>query len=364
MYEKEEIENLRRAIGNMAAFFSLPSGTTPFQLRLAAYYAASTWFLEQFQVFPMFVLYGNSGCGKTSLLDGLGEFCYKPVTVNISAETEATFRETLSKTNDGTAIIEESEDSTTSDKIEAFIKGRYSRKTGIAHKMIPTKSGSWAPTEYHTFGATIIHRRDHFNDQATESRCIYLPIQFNGLRSKSDYQSIPDMLAEGPRRYLDDARSTTLPSKVTILPDNIMGRVADTYDPILKIAQLLDDKPFIQELIRELQFADAAFRHGQTYSPKALVFKALLACMEQSGALDLSKSVCVERNICQHLRSNYMQGLTPNSAAKLLRELGFVVKQSGGVNKVMGITISQLANAAREAGVEDELLSNLISKGP
>ena len=358
-----EEEKLKSAVDTMVLLLRFPSGATDFQLRKAAYYAATTWHLWQFDRFPFLVLYGSTGTGKSSLMEGLSEFCLRPVEINISSETPATLRKSFDDANNGTALIEESEDPTMSAEVEAYLRNRYARATGKARKSVPTGARGWKVEEYFTFGATILHRRDHFADPAIENRAIWLPLQLNTARGKSSYGPVPQDLATDVVQVLSDTGGIRLTDASSILPESVLGRVADNYEPLLGLAKLLDDRPFIAELNNELKIATAAFRDGQTYSPRALVFKALLACLTVGEQLNLNRSVFVERQICKHLQNYYAQGLKPRAASKYLRELGFRLGQSGGFTKVMGITVPQLSKASLETGVVDDLLAKIAGEG-
>lgn len=366
MNKKETMETLKGVIDNVSVFLELVSGTTDYQRRKAAYYCVTTHFHHKFDKFPPFVLYGATGVGKSSLIDGMEPFCYNPVRINISQTTKASVREDFSRASPGTILVEESEDSTVNNEILAYLKGRYARTTAISGKMEPVGERGWGKKEYFTYGATIIHRRDHFEDQAMENRSIWLEIQLNEGRAKSSYtKTIPQDLVSPVVEQLQSIADIEFEDPV--VPDHVPGRIVDTYEPILSLAQALDDKPFLRELMNELDIATAAFRDGQTYSPKVLVFKALLGCLTRGDSLDLNKSVSVEKDICKHLQNYYMQGMRPRTVAKYLRELGLKDKEhiriSGGVTKVTALTIPLLAKISQQLGVTDEILAKMAREG-
>lgn len=352
-------KNLKEVIDNIGNCLELPSGANTFQLRTAAYYVTATWHVPKFKKFPYLVLYGSTGVGKSDLLEALGLFAKSPVQINASGITPSALRDLFSHANEGTALLEEFEDTKFSEEIERYLNARYSKQTQNIVKMKPVGGRGWELQEYHTFGATIMHRRDHFRDQAIENRCIWLHIALNTTRQKNGYALIPDVITEDLVADLQGLSSLNLPDEPD-WPAGIAPRVAETYDPILRLAQLADDKPYIAELSKHIQIADAAFRDGQTYEPKALVLRGLIACLTTTSptgndTLNLSKSVEVTE-ICRYLQVNYQRGLVPRQAAENLRELGFELRQSGGRTKVMGITAPQLARACQETAIIDELV--------
>lgn len=355
----EDIEKLKTAVSDIALYLTLVSGATEFILRKAAYYCVATWFLDKFDRFAPFVAYGDTGVGKSSLMDGMEPFCFRVVRINISSTSAKSLREDFTQASPGTAIMEESEDSTQNAEILAYLKGRYARTTARASKMAKSEAGDWEQKKYITYGATIVHRRDHFEDQAMESRSIWNEIQQNEQRAKKSYSSsIPSDLTEPVVKLLKGVGDIELPEPD--VPEEIPGRIVDVYEPLLSLAQLLDDTPFLRELINEMHVATAIFRDGQAYSPKALVFKALLGCLQEGQLYNLKKSVSVEREICKHLQNYYMQGMRPRTAAKYLRELGFQLAVIGGVNKVVGVTLPQLARVSRRVGVTDDILIKMV----
>ncbi|MFC1958339.1 hypothetical protein ACFLV6_00230 [Chloroflexota bacterium] len=360
-------ENLKRAIDNMEILLEAPSGATSFQLRTAAYYVAATWFLSKFKKFAYLVIYGSTGVGKSDLLEALGKFCKIPVFINISGTTARALRNLFDDANEGSALLEEYADTQYSGEIDQYLNARYSRQTQTMRKLVKVRDNDWEVAKYETFGATVIHRRDHFKDQALENRCIWLHIQTNTNRSRNDYSPIPEYLIEDVVNDLKAASVIDLPDKPD-WPTNIAPRVAETYDPILRLAQLIDDKPYLAELNNHIQIADASFRDGQTYEPKTLVVRGLVACLTHTNLttgdyLDLNKSVEITE-ICRHLQYNYQHGLVPRQAADSLRELGFSLRQSGGRTKVMGITVPQLAKACQETAIVDELVAKAARSTP
>jgi len=357
----ENVEKLKTAVTDITIYLGLVSGTSDYQLKKCGYYCVSTHYIHKFDKFPPLIPYGETGSGKTSLMDGMEPFCFNPVKINVSQTTKASVREDFQKASPGTVLVEESEESTENPEITAYLQNRYARSTGKASKMVPAGTRSWQKQGYDTFGASVIHRRDHFQDPAMENRAIWLELQRNDDRPKKSYlDKIPEELVDPVLELIKEAGDINLPEPD--VPDHLPGRVIDTYRPIIIFAQALDDKPFLRELMNELDIAAAAFRDGQSYSPKVLVFKALLGCLTRGETLYLDRSIFVEKDICKFLQNNYMQGMRPRNAVKYLRELGLKDKEhlilSSGVTKVTSLTIPLLAKISKQLGVVDETLAN------
>jgi len=357
--ERRVKEKIKEAIDQMVTMLEIVSGADKFQLRTAGYYAATTWHLGEFDRFPYLVFYGGSGVGKSELMKATSYFCYSPVLINASTETAKVIREKFDQAKDGTAVMEEFGDSTLGEDIYNYLNGRYARATGTASKMSPTGYGGWLPKQYITFGATLIHRLEHFKQPTLQNRSIWLYILYNpGSYAKAtDIEGLTGDIVN----VLEETRWVTLPANYKT--PKLAPRVVDTYDPILRLANYIGDKEYLEEVNKHMQLADAAFKDGQTYQPKSLVLRGLIASLtvgDPAGGemLDITKSVKVS-DITETIRRNYQQGLTTRQANQYLDEMKFTVRPSGGYPKVMAITIPQLTKACMEQGIRDDLVVKL-----
>jgi hypothetical protein len=354
-------EKIKQAIDDMVKILELVSGATEFQLRTCAYYATANWHLSEFDRFGYLVYYGNSGIGKTETMTATSLFCCKRVLINASTETSKMMREKFDEAKNGTAVLEEFGDTPLGEEVYNYLNGRYARGTATAGKMEPgVKANTWKQKKYETFGATLIHRLEHFKQPTLENRSIWLYLQFNpGSYVKvADIQSMTSDIV----KILDDTKSIILPTNYDL---GKSSRTLDTYEPILRLAHYLDDKKYLEEIDKMVQLADAAFRDGQTYHPKALVLRGLIAVLtvdtvKTGSYLNLKKSVKVN-DITKHITQNYQQGITPRQAHQYLKEMQFTVRGSGGYPTVMAITAPQLAKACLEQGITDDLVTNLMN---
>ena len=350
---------LKSVITTARYAFMLTSGATDFQLQIAAYYAAATWHTNKFDRFPFLALYGDTGVGKTTLMDAMEPICFNPVRISMGSETSATIRQKFGKASPGTVLVEEMEQAKMTEVVSGYLVGRYALSSAHAAKMAPTGERGWQEEEYITFGATVMHCRDHFQDPAIENRCIWLNMQLNAVRPKKSYYPVDRETMDSIAQVFEDTSNIDLPEME--YPKDIIGRVADTYEPVMRLAQAVGDQSFIEEVVKQMRVANIAFRDGQAYSPKALVLKALIGCLavdDSSGAHLHIRSVAVEKELCKFMQNNYNQGMSSRNACQNLKEMGFTLRPSGGINKVMDITVPQLANACLQLGVVDELVAN------
>lgn len=357
--ERRVKEKIKEAIDGIVTLLEIVSGADKFQLRTAGYYAVTTWHLCEFDRFPYLVFYGVTGVGKTELMEATSYFCYMPVIINASTETPAVIREKFDQANEGTAVMEEFGDYNLGEDIYNYLNGRYARATAKASKMSPTGYGGWLPKQYVTFGATLVHRLEHFKQPTLQNRSIWLYI----LYTPGSYAKAMDIkgLTGDIVKVLKESQPVKLPAAYT--SPKLSPRVIDTYDPILRLANYLDDKDYLEEVHKHMQIADAAFRDGQTYHPRALVLRGLIASLTVTDPvggemLDITKSVKVS-DITEVIRRNYQQGLTTRQCNQYLEEMKFTVRPSGGYPKVMAVTIPHLTKACIEQGIRDDLVVKL-----
>ncbi|MBN2455426.1 MAG: hypothetical protein JXB29_02640 [Sedimentisphaerales bacterium] len=357
-------EKIKKAIDEMVNLLEIISGAAAYQLRTAAYYASLTWHLQEFDRFPYLVYYGNSGVGKSELITATSYFCYNLVHINASTETAKVIREKFDASNGGTAVMEEFGDSPLGEEVYSYLNGRYARATATAGKMTPTQSGGWKQKEYKTFGATLIHRLEHFRQPTLQNRSIWLYILFN----PGAYAKAADIkgMAQDIAKVLRETMSTQIPTSYET--PKFAPRIVDTYEPILRLANFLNDSEYLKEVHKEMQIADSAFKDGQTYQPKGLLLRGLIALLtiaDPNGGekLDISKSIKIA-DILEVIRRNYQQGLTTRQANQYLEEMHFTVRQSGGYPKVMALTVPQLTKACLEQGIRDELVVKLAGNNP
>jgi len=358
--EPEEVQALRDAIEFIDAALDAAAGLDKNARKLCAYYAAATWHLPRFDKFPALAIYSTLASGKTQVLKVMEKVCFNVHALDARKMTDAALRETFSEAQGGTLVIEEGDTA----ELETWVHGRYAKETAKAAKMGTTKAKDWEKREYNTFGATIIHKRELFNDASLESRCIWLAVHPNRQRSRGSYSLPADYMTDLITQFLKEASKIDL-AKHAQAPGDIAGRVVDVYEPILLLAEVAEDVEFKQWLIgTHMRLADAAVKDGQTWEPSALVIKALLAILADRGygdSLDYSKPIKIDKDLGTRLRSDYQESLHPRKVTKIIRDQGFALRTSGGVT-VIDINLNTLAAACIRFGIKDELLEKALKQ--
>jgi len=117
-----------------------------------------------------------------------------------------------------------------------------------------------------------------------------------------------------------------------------------------------DDTDWFQYAVGELQRAIASLSEGQGEEPNQLVVSKLVSLAIDPNAQQLKQRVPL-KDITKALKDD---GYNLNSwqVGKILRDLGFDKKLSGGTNYI-SIDKAHLLNVANKLGIDDDLLKQM-----
>jgi len=151
------------------------SGLEPEDARTAVYYAAATWGVDQLDMFPIFPLlrfYGPPGTGKSRAMKVLASWCCKPKTLSGKRITVAALRDELAIAYQGTALIEEADETADDEGCEQLLAARCETSTAELELKRKDNQDNWQQEHVRIYGATVVHYRRAFIDQAIASRSI------------------------------------------------------------------------------------------------------------------------------------------------------------------------------------------------
>jgi hypothetical protein len=320
-------------------------------------YCISTNALPDLNRFPMLVFKGAMGTGKSSAQKAVGKFARNPKLISLRGRTLPTVRDDLAECHEGTAIIEEGDSSWKQADSESLLSDRCQRDTAEAAIKMPSGDGSWKTDYKKYFGATVIHRRMPFGDAALAGRSIIIRFLRNTGKTYPGANWAPDeTLVKVAHEYMRGV-DLRLPSVKPL--EGVDARIMDTYSPILGVAQLLEDSPFLEYLKSQLQTATLSLREAQSSEPEPLILNALMECLgrDKKGGLDFLRRVPFS-DISDKVERAEHAYLKPHQIGSILRDLNFKVVKSHGVSKVE-VTPAGLIAACEQFGIEDEALSGL-----
>lgn len=342
---------------SMDTLLSCVTGLDEFLRKQVVYYTLATHALESLATFPILVPKGPTGTGKSSCLEVIARFAYRPLTFSLKSMTSAAIRDRLTECRGGTAIIEEADQAWKTDGFESLLSDRYKKATAKAARKVPDGEGGWLTQNSAFFGATVLHRRIPFADAAVSGRSV--PIRFRAVNNRT-FAPLDDIV--GKELVLHESVPAGSLTGL-MLPDvpsirGIAGRVLDTYRPILAIAQILGDEKFANQMAEHLGLENTQLKESQSFEPDGVVLRALiLRVTEKNDALDFGRNVRVS-NIAQTVWDSERVTMTPRQVAALLRDLGFETKNSHGLTVVVPKPAT-LVRACKECGYEDDSIAAL-----
>jgi len=154
--------------------------------KLASWYVVTTWVYDELSTLSYLRALGDTGTGKSRLLDVVGRMCYKPIIVS-GAVTPAPIYRLLEQWK-GTLIIDEGDlrKSDAMNEVVTILNCGFERGRPVIRCV---KDNPEEIRFHRTFGPKLIATRQEFNDKALESRCLT-------EKMTQTSRDIPDQLPE------------------------------------------------------------------------------------------------------------------------------------------------------------------------
>jgi len=348
------LDSLSTAVEAMENLLCRLTGLDSFARKLVIYYTLATHALKHLHTFPLLVLKGPMGTGKSSCLAVIDKFAYQPNRFSLRGRTLPTIRDELAICHDGTAIIEEADQAWKDAAFESMLSDRYQRNTAQAALKESDGEGGWNTVNSFCFGATVLHRRLPFADRALDGRSVF--VRFKAVHDRK-YSSLEECAGEMETAHkLVKGLDFSLP-EIEGFP-NIAARIMDSYKPLVAVAQICHDGNFLSAMKKHLELETLQLKHAQSLEPDGMVLRALIdRLMQGQNTLDFKRNVKVA-DVAQAVWDNERIGLKPQQVAPVLRDLGFQTTESHGVTVVVP-NAGVLVKACHECGYEDDIIAAL-----
>jgi hypothetical protein len=253
--------------------------------QIAAHYVLLTWVYDAFSDLGYLRFRGDFGTGKTRALLTIGSLCYKPFFASGASTVSPIFH--IQDAFQGTLILDEA-DFRFSDATAQLAKVLNNGTTAgmPVLRTMANRNRELNPQAFRVFGPKIIGMREHFSDQALESR--FLTAETNGRSLRSD---VPIHLPESFKREAREIRNTLLAwrfrSRFSVGPDPSRSAhgVAPRYrQTSLALLSLVDD-PALRELIgRELAGEEARVLQERADTLEAAMLAVVIEAFTASTA--------------------------------------------------------------------------------
>jgi len=172
--------------------------------KLCALYVMFTYAYDEFMEVPYLRILADLGSGKSRLgVQVLGRVCYKAFTT-IAASTLSPLFRTIDFTS-GTMVLDEADLGDKGDKTSELVQMLNSGYLkGLPMMRSERGKGGFAVAKYNVFGPKIIVSREHFKDQALESRCMEV------ILKPTTRKDIPLMMDESIEKEAGELRNKLL----------------------------------------------------------------------------------------------------------------------------------------------------------
>ena len=345
-------ERLVRVAACMDTALELSTGLDELPRKKATYFALATHCLPHVQSFPLLVLLGRMGTGKSEALKIISKFVREPRPLSLRGMTLPVIRDELAECSLGTAIIEEADYSwKDAELFERLLSDRYQRQSAkAAHKV---KGGEeWVTHAQEYFGATVLHRRIPFNDAALDGRSVVVRFRADHSRQYHEYNDRDPWITEGSQLV----RGLDFEPPLVEQPPGVAARVFNTYKLLIGVARLCGDHSFLVNILPALLLETAELNEAQSAEPDGLVLRAIVEAVFADGH-PMFRNIKFS-NLADSIWKNHRLQLQPRQVGRMARELGFETKTSHGVTVVVPAPAT-LIRACDECGYEDEGIGQL-----
>lgn len=289
------------------------SGLSTSAAKTCVYYAIGTYGLDRLNLYPLLVIYGPTGTGKSSAMKALAKLVIQPEWMGTSL-TKAGLRDKLNNAKNATAFIEEGDVAD-----EDYIANRYSRETSKSSVKRAVGTG-WKDDSLDYFGATVLHKRKPFNDPATESRSILIKTRAN-INNQYHLPDVDSNLMERLKQIWEQAYPMYKEMETS-------GRAADAWKPLIAAATACNDTEWLRFAADEVKKAMDKLRLGQEFEPEAIIVNALVS-------LSRTKQSASMMEIKDEMKKETNWQPSSWALTSRLSDLGFDLKKSHGHRKVV-----------------------------
>jgi len=329
-------------IEELADLFHEVTGLSKDNAKTVIYVATGTYALEELQDFPVLVLRGPFGTGKTTI--GRIIKCIANNADVIDGGVSYAMMRKLLHENE-TLVIEEA------DKVrEQLISNRYSRSTSKIDYNEKSLSG-YSSAKVEIFGATVLHRRKPLADAALQSRAIQ-------IITKKQPGPFPPIVEGDFLGYQPTLEAIAADVDWTRVPKLGGTRIRNTWALVIAVAESVGDPEFIAMAELRINQDEDLMGAGQETEPGPLVFSALfeLAIHDDEGnRLDEIKERVSQPELRKKLAED---GLPLNSTqvGAIVRELDFEVRKVGGPQYIYTGGMDKMRRVGKSLDLDDDWL--------
>jgi hypothetical protein len=356
MAEKpEEYESVQALVDEIRGYINSYGDIKEHEEKLCAYYVLLTWVYDRFPVCPYLRFKGDSGKGKTRLLQTVGNLCFFSKLTGSSSASAAMRGQNIWL---GTRLFNEADtiDGDESSKYIAWINNGFEKGNFVemSQKDNPSERVRLDP-----YGPKLFAMKKRFKDPATESRI------FNIEMEETDRDDLPLLL------FNEEAETEAIPIRNKLLKfrfdyygefdpeeepeiirknDYLEARIKQISLPLYHIVKLIGEDA-VQDFIDVLEGMQEQVRRKRVNSQEGRVFNKLYRIATGDEKLPENwKKLNVDGDVSAVTSGAIADttNLSPHKVTDILEELGFDKR----TKKIEVKTVQQSVNSS---GVKREM---------
>jgi len=293
------------------------SGITEFQAKTMIFYGLGCYHLDEFERYPLLTLFGETGTGKSEAMKQLIKLLPRWKLI----ESKATYTDLAKGLNKQTIIvIEEADSLKPQDRCEGLLQDRTQKAN---RKTIIHLPSSQIVLEIDNWGATIIHKRESFNDIATRNRSIIIKTEKRvGYWQDMDVDTA-DFVEIGNHIMPDSSRIF----EGILLEERVSNRTLDMWRPVIKVAEACGDLNYLvtcKEMLKKEMLKVTADDEPLTVATQALI-SAYYGEVDANHEPDYTKNIKLSK-VTEACKNNLLVNMSSQKIKGNLRELGYEIR--------------------------------------
>jgi len=313
-------------LADIAAFIHRYVCLSPVFEEIAAHYVLLSWVHDAFNEVPYLRLLGDYGSGKTRALLVLGSVMYKGFFASGASTVSPIFH--VLHEFAGTLLLDEADlkfSDTTADLVKILNNGTMKGLPVL--RTMTNRYRELNPQAFRVFGPKIVAMRQHFQDEALESR--FLTEDMNSCALRKDIPiHLPDAMkieAQSLRNRLLAWRFA-LRNRVAIDPDRAIDGLSPRGNQMaLPLLSLMDEAPLRDEVATRLRHAEARASAKRATLPHVAMTGVLERLFRETPQVPVAK-------VAEAFNADTAASLPIKAVGHILRrEMGLATTKSRGV---------------------------------
>ncbi|MDF7774290.1 hypothetical protein P1X14_03435 [Sphingomonas sp. AOB5] len=340
-------ESQAALVAEITAFLHRYVDLSPAFEELAAYYVLFSWVYDAFNEAPILRLRGELGSGKSRALLAIGLLCHKSFFASGASTVSPVFH--IINAFQGVMALDEADfrfSDSTADLVKILNNGTMRGLPVL--RTLTNRHRELSPSAFCVFGPKIIAMREHFADEALESRCITEEMGARPLRSGIPLVT-PATLRVEAQALRNDLLAWRFAARHTVAIDP--SCMLETLSPrgnqmAIPLLSLIEDAAARERVGVYLANADLRARARRASQPHIAIAGILDRLFREDGTTHVSVS-----KLAREYSSSTGNALAIKSVGHMVRsQLRLETRKSAGIYVIPAYEKSKVAELMARFG--------------